>query len=288
VSLFGVRSSFFLIWFIRSSIELGTAVSTRVSNSLGSSDAVQARLACHTAIGEAHVIIGFYLFLLLLFRRHVASIFTDDALVISEVTRCAPLFAISVWFDGSQGVCSGVLRGMGRQYIGVIINCIGFYAISLPLALIFAKHMGDHVASAMWGGLDVGLAVVSLSFLFILGWKTNWQKECELAVERTGVEEESPLFYGIVHKSTTHVPGQGKHDDDNDDDDDDDDVDADVMGNIDIGTIHPVQPKAGYVAHFARTGAPDHHKPINGHARDDQETGNLPQSSWTDQSYQNP
>ena len=34
-----------------------------------------------------------------------------------------------------QGVSSGIIRGCGRQWIGALVNFIGFYVIGMPLGL---------------------------------------------------------------------------------------------------------------------------------------------------------
>lgn len=41
-------------------------------------------------------------------------------------------------------VCSGVLRGIGRQKIGAVIFGIGYYVLGLPVgaALMFAAKVG--------------------------------------------------------------------------------------------------------------------------------------------------
>ena len=52
-----------------------------------------------------------------------------------------------------QVVIGGVLRGSGRQYIGAIMNFIGYYIIGLPLGITLAIKV-------KWGvlGLWIGMA----------------------------------------------------------------------------------------------------------------------------------
>lgn len=47
-------------------------------------------------------------------------------------------------FDGTQGVCSGVLRGAGKQKIGAVANLAGYWAFALPAAwaLAFPADLG--------------------------------------------------------------------------------------------------------------------------------------------------
>ena len=39
-------------------------------------------------------------------------------------------------FDGTQGVCGGVLRGAGKQTVGAALNLFAFYCVGLPISLV--------------------------------------------------------------------------------------------------------------------------------------------------------
>lgn len=43
-----------------------------------------------------------------------------------------------------QGACSGVLRGIGKQKFGAILNAVGYYGVGLPLGavLLFVARIG--------------------------------------------------------------------------------------------------------------------------------------------------
>lgn len=43
-----------------------------------------------------------------------------------------------------QGACSGVLRGIGKQKFGAILNAVSYYGVGMPLAavLLFVAKIG--------------------------------------------------------------------------------------------------------------------------------------------------
>lgn len=53
----------------------------------------------------------------------------------------------------SQGACSGVLRGIGKQKFGAILNAVSYYGVGLPLAvvLLFVARIGV-IGTNPWGG----------------------------------------------------------------------------------------------------------------------------------------
>lgn len=72
---------------------------------------------------------------------------TEDILLLSFTRNsfvqwlvCAPELLLSI----SQGVCSGIIRGAGLQYVGAAISCISLYVFGAPIGmgLIFGAHYG--------------------------------------------------------------------------------------------------------------------------------------------------
>lgn len=49
----------------------------------------------------------------------------------------------------------GVLRGSGRQYIGAIMNFVGYYIIGLPLGITLALKV-EWGALGLWIGMASG------------------------------------------------------------------------------------------------------------------------------------
>ena len=86
------------------------------------------------------------------------------------------------FFDGTQVLASGALRGVGDIRFPFIVTTLGYWAIGFPvaLALTFGLDMG---AQGLWYGLTAGLFAASVG----LTWRY-------LRIEGRGVRrlEHSP------------------------------------------------------------------------------------------------
>lgn len=64
-----------------------------------------------------------------------ARIFNDDEDVVRLTAEVMPYVALFQIADGLNGSCGGVLRGMGRQHVGAVVNLVSYYGGALPLGL---------------------------------------------------------------------------------------------------------------------------------------------------------
>jgi len=80
----------------------------------------------------------------------------------------------------------GLCEGSGRQKIGVLINFISYCCVGLPLGttllfLVFRE------ATGLWIGLFSAVALQASLYLTLL-WRTDWDKQAELAQRRTAAK----------------------------------------------------------------------------------------------------
>jgi len=123
---------------------------------------------------------------MLIFRTRLGHIYTSDPEVIEMVGKLMIPVTLSMFFDSAQGVICGILRGMGRQNTGFVINILGYYGVGLTCSLCYSKYLKLEVYG-LWWGLVTGLVFVTTCLLIAL-LRTNWQKEVEDAAERTAEE----------------------------------------------------------------------------------------------------
>ncbi len=88
-------------------------------------------------------------------------LFSDDAGVLATGARLLLVAAVFQLFDGTQGVATGILRGLGDTRTPMITNLVGHWAFGLPVAYITCFVLGWGVIG-LWIGLSVGLIAVSL------------------------------------------------------------------------------------------------------------------------------
>ena len=87
--------------------------------------------------------------------------------MIAVTASILPIAAAFQIFDGTQVVCCGVLRGMGRTRPAAWFNLLGYWLLGLPLGywLAFRSGWGLH---GIWWGLCLGLAIVAVSLVLFV------------------------------------------------------------------------------------------------------------------------
>lgn len=92
-------------------------------------------------------------------------IYSDDQLVISAAATLLVIAGFFQFFDGSQVVGLGVLRGMGDVNIPTLITFIAYWLVGIPAAWLFGivLHWG---ATGIWYGLTAGLLCSSILLYF--------------------------------------------------------------------------------------------------------------------------
>ncbi|KAI8949081.1 MATE efflux family protein [Xylaria longipes] len=160
---------------------LGVATSSRIGNLLGAQRPREAARAAHCA-AVLSVLTGSIILGILMGTKDVfGSIFNDDERVVGLVGEVMPFVALFQIADGLNGSCGGILRGMGKQWVGALINLISYYGGALPMGIYLAFH-GWGLAG-LWFGNCVALYIVGALEWVIVGL-SKWDKEAIKAIER--------------------------------------------------------------------------------------------------------
>jgi MATE family multidrug resistance protein len=171
---------------------LGVAESARLGNLLGARDPRGARRSAHSA-ALLSVFFGVLLLTILLSARNVVGgLFNDDKRVIALVADIIPYVALFQIADGLNGSCGGALRGMGRQWVGALVNCLSYYGGALPGGIYLAFH-GWGLAG-LWMGQCVALSLVGILEWIIVGM-SDWEAEVDKAAQR--LTEDEPGLDGL-------------------------------------------------------------------------------------------
>ena len=160
---------------------LGVAESARLGNLLGAQDTRGARRSAHCAALLSVFYGAILLTILLSARNTIGGLFNDDKKVIKLVSDVIPYVALFQIADGLNGSCGGALRGMGRQWVGALVNCISYYGGALPGGIYLAFHGWG--LPGLWMGQCVALSLVGLLEWIVVGL-SNWEDETRKAVER--------------------------------------------------------------------------------------------------------
>lgn len=147
-----------LVFMVPLGIQIGAAV--RVGNLIGANDSEGAQRTAHVALGVGAAFMGAMSIVFLVGRDWLPRVFTNDPELIALAAPLFPIAAAFQVFDGTQTICSGILRGMGNTTLPAIAHALGFYAIGLPAAYVMLQ-VGDAELAEIWWGTALGLFVVA-------------------------------------------------------------------------------------------------------------------------------
>ncbi|KAK9150157.1 hypothetical protein Syun_008466 [Stephania yunnanensis] len=117
------------------------AVSTRVSNELGAGFVDSAKNAVSVTL-KLSFILALAIVVLLLFGHDIwARLFSDSDVIIKDFASFNALVAVSIVFDSTQSVLSGVARGCGWQHLAAWSNLAAFYIFGIPFAVFLGFYM---------------------------------------------------------------------------------------------------------------------------------------------------
>uniref|UniRef100_A0A663FGS7 Multidrug and toxin extrusion protein n=1 Tax=Aquila chrysaetos chrysaetos TaxID=223781 RepID=A0A663FGS7_AQUCH len=133
---------------------LGTAAGVQVGNALGAGDAT---CVPGTAMKD---VLGY--------------IFTSDKEIVDLVAWVIPVYVVFHLFEAVCGACSGVLRGIGKQKFGAILNAVSYYGVGLPLGavLLFVARIG------LWLSMLVCVSILCTCFVAYIS-RMDWRKAAE-------------------------------------------------------------------------------------------------------------
>ncbi|KAK5652431.1 hypothetical protein OQA88_10475 [Cercophora sp. LCS_1] len=160
---------------------LGVAASSRVGNLLGARKHEEAARTAHCA-AVLSVIAGAGILSILMGVKDVfGRLFNDDERVVKLVGEVMPYVALFQIADGLNGSCGGALRGMGRQWVGAVVNLVSYYCGALPGGIWLAFHGWG--LKGLWVGQCVALYLVGALEWVIVGM-SDWEGEVKRAMDR--------------------------------------------------------------------------------------------------------
>ncbi|KAL7107082.1 hypothetical protein ACP275_06G031800 [Erythranthe tilingii] len=163
-------------------IGINAAISVRVSNELGQGHPRAAKYSVYVTLFQSLLIGILCMVVVLITRDYIAIIFTESQNMRRAVAHLSGLLGITMLLNSIQPVISGVAIGGGWQALVAYINLACYYVFGLPLGyfLGYAANLG---VVGIWGGMIAGMALQTV-LLFIVLYKTNWNKEVEQTTER--------------------------------------------------------------------------------------------------------
>ncbi|OSD07821.1 MATE efflux family protein [Trametes coccinea BRFM310] len=168
---------------------LSVASSVRIGNLLGEENPKRAAVASKCAILMSLVISAVWSTMFMVFRHSWAHLFNDDPAVVTLVASILPLVALFQVFDGLSAITAGILRAIGKQFTGALLNLSAYYVVGIPFGvwLAFWRDMQLH---GLWIGLTVSLVYCAAAGVWLC-LRTDWNREVEKVRVRLEADKHS-------------------------------------------------------------------------------------------------
>ncbi|XP_065935638.1 multidrug and toxin extrusion protein 2-like isoform X1 [Magallana gigas] len=187
-------ASLFIVGLMITGVVFGmsVAVSMRVGIHLGAGNSDQANVSSRVTIGFGFCFAVVIAVLLISLKDVIPHFFSNNEAVVSMATSFTPLLAIFKFFEIYQIMCTGILRGIGFQTFGAVVNFIGSFLIGFPVALSLMLASPLRVAGA-WFGTIAGAVVLCVAFSIRIN-TVDWKQESIKARKRAGIIIENTAW----------------------------------------------------------------------------------------------
>lgn len=151
---------------------VAVGVSTRIGHFVGKKDIHAARIATRLSYLLASGISLLNFSLIFFGKDFLISLFAVDPAVVklAQVIMC--ILAFNQIADSFNVIGAGVLRGQGRQLLGLCLNILSYYGLALPLAYLFSFRL-EFGLPGLLGGMVAGVLCLALAELFYI-LRSDW------------------------------------------------------------------------------------------------------------------
>jgi MATE family multidrug resistance protein len=144
---------------------LNAAGAVRVGQAVGRRDRDGVRRSGWTALGLGAGFTASAAVVFLVAGRALIGAFSQDAAVLAIGPPLLAVAGLCLIFDGTQGISTGILRGLGDTRTPMLVNLAGHWLVGLPLGYTACFVWGWGVRG-LWLGLAAGLTAVGAALLF--------------------------------------------------------------------------------------------------------------------------
>jgi len=155
---------------------ISLAVGIRVGHVIGASQPQRARVVAFGAGGFTLGLAGLFTAFFILFNQLLARAFTPDPATIQMAASLLVVAGIFQFFDGTQVLAAGSLRGCKDVRVPTWIIIFAYWGIAIPsgMLLAFILELG---AVGLWIGLAFGLLSAAVGLVSRFVWITGKMTE---------------------------------------------------------------------------------------------------------------
>lgn len=161
---------------------LSVASSNRIANFVGGENIEGGKIGIKVGLLTAICVGLLNGSLIWIFGGQIGKLFTEDDEVIQMFGNLSWLIGVFVIFDSVVCMQNGILRALGLQMIGGVFSLVGYYLISVPMAIILSFKLGWEL-EGLWIGNFCGLISIGL-FEIVYIKNINWEGVIKVAKDR--------------------------------------------------------------------------------------------------------
>jgi len=151
---------------------LNAAGAVRVGQAVGRKDIEGVRSSGWAALILGALFTSGWVVVFLAAGHRLIGLFSSDPAVLEVGPSLLVIAGLCLLFDGTQGIATGILRGLGETRIPMAVNLVGHWVVGLPLAWFACFELGWGV-QGLWSGLATGLVLVGSTLLVVWSMKTR-------------------------------------------------------------------------------------------------------------------
>jgi MATE family multidrug resistance protein len=158
------------------SISLGfsSAVTMLVGNYMGENKPEIAKKVSKLAVGMILTLEAVISALCVIFHTDIAMMYISDSSILQYTSPLMKIVGFFILLDAIQLQLAGIIRGIGRQTIAMIISMCIFIVMQSSLCYLFAFAF-DLGVYGLWYA-QICSVVTAGAVFFIILYKTNWEK----------------------------------------------------------------------------------------------------------------
>lgn len=172
--------------FLSFPFAIGIAASIRVGQWLGDGKPADAKRSSVVSFLSAALVQMALIILLLPSNEWLGKIFSSNDEVADLVSKLIPISCVFMMGDAGQATVGGVMRGLGRQRVVLLLNILAFWILAIPVGSLLT-FVGDAGVAGLWWGFVIGIYASMLVGLATLKFRISWEKETEKALKRLSI-----------------------------------------------------------------------------------------------------
>lgn len=161
---------------------LSVASSTRVANFVGGGNEGGGKVGIRVGVVMSVCVGVINGCVFWVFGREIGRLFTEDEDVLTMFTDLSGLVGTFLVVDAVVCMENGLLRAIGQQMAGGVFSLVGYYLISLPMALVLSFQL-DWGLQGLWIGNFCGLASIGVLDALFLN-RVDWDAVIRTARDR--------------------------------------------------------------------------------------------------------